>query len=443
MKKIALLFLIVLLGSHAVLSQSMILKDVNEAILLAQKNNKDILISRQNTQVQQWNVALAKGSRLPQVKFTTAFDYNFVLPTQLIPAQFFGGKEGEFRSIQFGVPYNLTAGIESSLPIWNAPLRQDIEIAKVNQKIGTLQTLVLQDDISTQTARVYFATVFTKIYIEISRQNLANNDSITRIAAERKQKGLIDQLEYNRVRATQLAIEDALHQNEMAYQKNLNQLRLLVGDTTALVEGIPLNPSLVKQMLPSLSFKADELSTAAPRLQLRAEQFLLAKETLKKEQKQKLPLLSGYARYSEQAQRNQLNFLNFNEKWFGIGVAGLRFEVPIYSGRLRQNSIQRAKVNVEIAQMQLDNESLKYQTETRDLRITYGQLRRSLQANEENYQLNEENMRLVLIKYKSGVLSYDQYLNVFNEVLNAQNKYLRTLADLMINGKLLEIRNAY
>lgn len=441
MKKKTLVYILILSFSHPIFSQTVI-KDVNEAIELARKSNLDLQISRRTAQVHQWNVTAAKGARLPQLKFTTAFDYNFVLPTQLIPAQFFGGKEGDFRSIQFGVPFNLTAGLEGNVPLWNAGLKQEVEIAKANQKIGILQTLVLQDDLSTQVARLYFATAFTQQYITITQQNLANTDSIARIVAERKEKGLIDQLEYNRVRSTRLAIEDVLHQNEMAYQKNLNQLRLVVGDSTVITSSS--NPFFFKEKegeFPSPVRRGG--GGEVPRLQLRAAQFSLAKEQVKKEQKLRLPTLSAYARYSEQAQRNQLNFLNFNEKWFGIGVAGLRFEAPIYSGRIRESGIARARVNAEVAQLQLDNEKRKYDSETQDLLIMYNQSLNSLKINQEAYQLNEENMKLVLIKYRGGILSYDQYLNVFNEALNAQNKYLRTLADVMINGKLLEIRSSY
>lgn len=448
MKKLILLYLFILSASHFLIGQTLI-KEVNEAIELAKKHNLDLQISRQNAQIQSWNVTAAKGTRLPQLKFTTALDYNFVLPTQLIPAQFFGGKEGEFRPIQFGVPYNLTAGLEGNMPLWNAGLKQDVEIAKANQKIGNLQTLVLQDDISTQVARLYFATVFTQIYLDITKQNLANVDTIAHITQERKEKGLIDQLEFNRVRSTRLAVEDILHQNEMAYRKNLNQLRLAVGDSTAIASS--LNPfskmekGLFYEKGIQLPFSKMEkgLGDEVPRLQLRAAQFSLAQEQLKKEQKLRLPTLSAYTRYSEQAQRNKFNFLNFNEKWFGIGVAGLRFEAPIYSGRIRESGIARARVNADIAQMQLENDRRKYESETRDLLITYNEAVNSFKINREAYQLSEENMKLVLIKYKGGILGYDQYLNVLNETLNAQNKYLRTLADVMINGKLLEIRNSY
>jgi outer membrane protein TolC len=171
--------------------------------------------------------------------------------------------------------------------------------------------------------------------------------------------------------------------------------------------------------------------------------MILAQEQFKKEKLLKLPTLSAFARYQEQAQRSTFNFLNFNEKWFGIGVAGLRFEVPIYTARIRESAIARAKANADIAQMQLENEKRKLQTDNEDIRLAYQQALNSLKINQEAYQLSEENMKLVLIKYKGGILGYDQYLNVFNETLNAQNKYLRTLSDVMINGKLLEIRSSY
>lgn len=436
MKKLILIYLFIYFFAYSLQAQTL-LRDVNEAIELAKKQNADVQIAHQNAQLQSWNVAAAKGTRMPQVKFTTALDYNFVLPTQLIPAQFFGGKEGEYRGVQFGVPFNLTAGLEANAPLWNAALKQDVKIAQQNQKLTDLQSLVLADDLSTQVARLYFATVFTQLYIDITKQNLANADSIVRIAWERKDKGLIDQLEYNRSRNTKLAVEDVLKQNELAFAKNQNQLRLLLN-----VQDLTLAPFVVPTTAPLTS--PTEINTEAhPKLQLRANQMILAQEQFKKEKLLKLPTLSAFARYQEQAQRSTFNFLNFNEKWFGIGVTGLRFEVPIYTARIRESGIARAKANADIAQLQLDNEKRKLQTDNEDIRLAYQQAVNSLKINQEAYQLSEENMKLVLIKYKGGILVYDQYLNVFNESLNAQNKYLRTLADVMINGKLLEIRSSY
>lgn len=436
MKKLILIYLLIYFFAHSTQAQT-VLRDVNEAIELAKKQNTDVQIAHQNAQLQSWNVTVAKGTRMPQVKFTTALDYNFVLPTQLIPAQFFGGKEGEYRGVQFGVPFNLTAGLEANAPLWNAGLKQDVKIAQQNQKLADLQSLVLADDLSTQVARLYFATVFTQLYIDITKQNLANADSILRIAWERKDKGLIDQLEYNRSRNTKLAVEDILKQNELAFAKNQNQLRLLLN-----VQDLTLAPFAVPTTAPLTS--PTEINTEAhPKLQLRANQMILAQEQFKKEKLLKLPTLSAFARYQEQAQRSTFNFLNFNEKWFGIGVTGLRFEVPIYTARIRESGIARAKANADIAQLQLENEKRKLQTDNEDIRLAYQQALNSLKINQEAYQLSEENMKLVLIKYKGGILGYDQYLNVFNETLNAQNKYLRTLADVMINGKLLEIRSSY
>jgi outer membrane protein len=432
MKKLILACILLLLGSPHVFSQTVI-STVNEAIELAKKQNADLQISQQNARIQSWNVTATQSTRIPQLKFTTALDYNFVLPTQLIPAQFFGGKEGEFRGVQFGVPLNLTAGLEASVPLWNAGLKQDIQLAQQNQKLTDLQTLVLSDDLSTQVARLYFATVFTQQYLRLLQQNLANADSIVAIARARKDKGLIDQLEYNRSRATRLNVEDVLRQNELAYAKNLNQLRLLLH-----TQDFMLAPYILPASLPAAK---ETVGEGHPKLQLRAQQLVVAQAQLKKEKLLRLPTLSAFTRYQEQAQRSTFNFLNFNEKWYGIGVAGLRFEVPIYTARLRESAIGRAQVNADIAKLQLDNEKRKFQSETDELLLNYRQAVSSLKTNEEAYQLSQQNLQLVLIKYQGGILSYDQYLNVFNEALNAQNKYLRTLADVMINGKLLELRN--
>ena len=104
-------------------------------------------------------------------------------------------------------------------------------IIEQNLRIIDDQNLVLQDEISTQTARVYHAALLTRSAIAITRRNLSAADTLTQIARDRLDKGLIEPLEYNRIRSVQLTTADVLYQNELAYVRNLNQLKLLFGLT--------------------------------------------------------------------------------------------------------------------------------------------------------------------------------------------------------------------
>lgn len=406
---------------------------------MARRNNPDLVNARQNRQVQDQQRNATRAALLPQARFFTNFDYNFSLPVQLVPTELFGGQPGEYRSIRFGLPYVLTAGAEVTVPVVNRPARADVGITEQNLRIADQQNLVLQDEISTQIARVYHATLLTRSAIALTQRNLSAADTLTQIAHDRLDKGLIEPLEYNRIHSVQLTTADVLYQNELAYVRNLNQLKLMLGlaptDSLVLSENLAIRPA-------STPVPVTELPTAErPQITLQQARVELSQLQLNRERLQRWPTLSAYGRYTEQAQRNEINFLNFHQPWFQIGVAGLQFNWPIYSGGLRTSNLTRARLQLKAAEIALAYERNKQQTDNEDIRNTYNQAVRSLDLNRQNYELSSQNVQIALIKYRSGLFAYDQYLNVFNEALTAQNRFLNNLSNVFINQTILQIRN--
>jgi outer membrane protein TolC len=412
---------------------------VQEALIMARRSNPELVNARQNRSVQSQQRTATQANLLPQARFFTNFDYNFALPVQLVPTELFGGRPGEYRSIQFGLPYVLTAGAEVTLPIVNRPARADLGIVEQNLKITDDQNLVLQDDISTQTARVYHAALLTRAAITITQRNLSAADTLTQIAQQRLTKGLIEPLEYNRIRSVQLTTADVLYQNQLVYVRNLNQLKLLLG--LAPTDSLVLSEELATRPV-GAPVQASALTLAErPQITLRQARIELAKLQLNRERLQFWPTLSAYGRYSEQAQRGQLNFLNPSQPWYRIGVAGLQFNWPLYTGGLRNSNLVRARMQLKLAESELAYEHNRQQTDNEDVRNTYNQAVQSLDLNRQNYDLSNQNVQIALVKYRSGLFAYDQYLNVFNEALTAQNRYLNNLSNVFINQTILQIRS--
>ncbi|GAA4420983.1 outer membrane channel protein TolC [Nibrella viscosa] len=417
-------------------------QSVQEAIALAQRNNPELVNARQNRTLQDQQRIAAKAALLPQGRLYINFDYNYALPTQLIPAEFIGGQPGEFRTVRFGLPFTLTAGAEVTAPILNKPVRTDIDITSQNLRILDDQTLVLQDELSTQTARVYHAVLLARAAVAINQRTLASADTLVQIARVRLDKGLIEPLEYNRIRSVQLTTADVVQQNELTYIRNLNQLKLLLGLTLAdsLVVGQQLTMQPIHNDHTNMALAAGR-DGERPQVTLRRSQLELYKLQLEREKALRLPTLSAYIRYSEQAQRDRLDFWDFSKRWFPIGVAGLQFSLPLYTGGLRNSQIARARMRVKLAEAELAYERVRQQIDTEDIRNSYRQAIRSLDLNRQNYELSEQNVQISLVKYRSGLFSYDQYLNVFNEALQARNRYLSNLSTAFINQTILQLRN--
>jgi outer membrane protein TolC len=178
-----------------------------------------------------------------------------------------------------------------------------------------------------------------------------------------------------------------------------------------------------------------------PQITLQQARIELSQLQLNRERLQRWPTLSAYGRFTEQAQRSQINFLNTNRPWYTIGVAGLQFNWPIFTGGLRTSNITRARLQLKVAESELDYERKRQQIDHEDVRNTYNQAIRSLDLNRQNYELSNQNVEIALIKYRSGLFAYDQYLNVFNEALTAQNRYLNNLSNVFINQTILQIRS--
>lgn len=433
------LLIILLIASRETGAQTVV-RTVQEAIQLARQRNPDLTIARQNRVTQAQQQDASRATLRPTVRAFSNFDYNYALPTQLIPAEFLGGQPGEFRSLQFGVPFNLTAGVEVSMPLLSRPNRLDVGLTNQNLRIIDDQNLVLQDEVSTQIARTYHATLLTRSAIDIARRNVSNADTIATIARQRLEKGQIEPLEYNRLQSIRLTAEDVLRQNELSYSRNLNQMKVLLGLTVR--DSLVLEQNLIISTHQT-GFSISNPIPERPQVTVRRSQLELFRQQLNRENALRWPTLSVYARYSAQAQRKEFSFFDLSQKWFPIGVAGLQLNVPIYSGGLRTANLNRARLRIEQAQAELVYEQTRADLDNQDILNTYRQTLNSLTFNRQNFELNEQNTQIALIKYRAGIFAYDQYLNVFNESLNAQNRYLNNLSNVFINQSILQIRNGY
>ncbi|HEV7348426.1 TolC family protein [Telluribacter sp.] len=411
-----------------------VLNNVEEALSLARQHNPDLQAARQTARWQAGAVDIARAGRLPTLRATSALEYNYALPVQLVPAEFLGGNPGEYQRLQFGVPYNLTAGLEASYSLLNPTLLHDIRLADLNQQIAETQVAAQQDQLATQVVRAYYLTALAREAVQLSGQNLQNADTLLALARERYRAGVTEQLDLNRTQSTRLSLADQLEQNRLAYTNNLRQLRLLVGQEVTVPDGAAQGWAATGEV------PASTLPDNYPQIRLRASQLTYYQESIRREQATRLPQLSLYGRYSAQAQRREFNFLDFGQPWFSIGVVGVRLEVPVFNGGVRLHTIARAKVRADIARTELEAERRRQLAQDEEWQTSYAQVQRSLTLGRENLDLSTQNLDLALIKYRAGTYTYDQYLTVFNESLLTQNRYLTTLANAMIYGGLLWTR---
>ncbi|TDB64198.1 TolC family protein [Arundinibacter roseus] len=410
------------------------LKNVTEAIELARQHNPDLKATRQTAQWQAAGVEVARAGRMPTLKATSALEYNYALPVQLVPAEFLGGQPGEFRKLQFGVPFNLSAGLEANYALYNPTLKQDILLADLNRQTADIQLAAQQNSLETQVVKAYYLTALSQEAIELTLKNLVSTDSLLILTRQRLEAGTIEELDLNRTTHTRLTLADQLEQNRLAYANNLRQLQLLVG------QEVTLDEAIAEKQLPVVAENLSGDVENYPQLRLKASQQAFYQASIDREKATRLPQLSLYGRYTAQAQRQTFNFLDFDQPWFSIGVVGIRLDVPIFNGGQRLKTIDRAKIRADIADTEFVAEKNRQLAQDAEWTASYAHAQKSLAVNKQSMTLAQRNLELAQLKYSAGLYTYDQYITLFNESLQIQNRYLKALADSLIYGGLLQTR---
>jgi len=110
-----ILFLIILFGFHTSNAQVWTLE---KCIDTAQVHNKILKMSRNTIAIGEQKHEEAKANLMPKVTANADYRYFTNLPYQLMPLSVFGGADGQFKEAQFGVPHNINANLQLSMPLY-------------------------------------------------------------------------------------------------------------------------------------------------------------------------------------------------------------------------------------------------------------------------------------------------------------------------------------
>ncbi|MGB0525444.1 MAG: TolC family protein [Flammeovirgaceae bacterium] len=413
--------------------------DLKSCLAYAYEHRKELQIAQLNQSTSTEKIKLAHAALLPQINAFATLDNNVQLPVQLVPAEFVGGQAGEFAEIQFGTQYNFASGVEATLSLWNPALWNKLKKSHLEEEKATL---ALQDQklkIAEQIARKYYYSLLTQELIRLNEQNQSNNDTLYQTAQAQYEAGTIELLELNRVQSLWLTGQTNLTQALASHQLQLDQLKLAMGISITEELALPPLRTFIIEAEPSTNLSFE--TTAYPQYKQNQLDNELASLELKDQKQARLPKLSAYARYTAQAQRNEFNFLDFEEPWFGIGLVGMRVDVPIFTGFSRKSSIQIASIQQELSQQQADLFLQQQLQQDQALLRDYQTAKTQLEYTKSIYTLAKSNYELAQYKYQHGVFSIEQVITLHNERLTAQNQYLTQLGNYLIYRGIIEVKN--
>ena len=404
---------------------------LEEAIEFGLENNRNIInanLEVQKAYKEKWKT-IATG--LPQLSARADYQNFIELPTSLIPAQFFGGNDGEFAEVQFGTPQTMSAGITLNQLIFDGSYVVGIEATKVylDASKNILEKTVLE--IRKNIVNSYFSVLLVRAnvgFLEKNRDNLNNN--LTELIQLFK-NGFDEEQSVEQLRLTLSSVESQLRYAQNMERTTLNMLKLLLGFPTA--SPLFLSDSLEVLTTPDLFQISDENFKTENNIDIKiAENNLLSESLLYRYERSKsLPRISAFLNGNYTGNSESFTFTNVDQKWFGASLFGVQLQVPIFSSLKRRASSQKAKISVSQARSLLKETKERIFIETQAASNKY-------KLAIENYFTAKENLALAnrikdknQIKYFEGMVGSFELRQAQLQLYSAQNNYLKAIQSVV------------
>lgn len=404
---------------------------LEEAIEFGLENNRNIInanLEVQKAYKEKWKT-IAIG--LPQLSARADYQNFIELPTSLIPAQFFGGNDGEFAEVQFGTPQTMSAGITLNQLIFDGSYVVGIEATKVylDASKNILEKTVLE--IRKNIVNSYFSVLLVRANIGFLKKNRDNlNSNLTELIQLFK-NGFDEEQSVEQLRLTLSSVENQLRYAQDMERTTLNMLKLLLGFPTA--SPLFLSDSLEVLSTPDLfQITAEEFKTENNIDIKIAENNLLSEDLLYRYERSKsLPRISAFINGNYTGNSESFTFTNVDQKWFGASLFGVQLKVPIFSSLKRRASSQKAKISVSQARFLLKETKERIFIETQAASNKY-------KLAVENYFNAKENLALAnrikdknQIKYFEGMVGSFELRQAQLQLYGAQNNYLKAIQSVV------------
>ena len=435
MKKKLILFFSLLCSIVMISQESSQSFSLQEAIDFALENNrsaKNAALDIKAAEKQKWETT---ATGLPQL--SANIDYQNFLKQQvsLIPAEFFGGNEGEFSEVIFSTKQSVTAFAKIDQLIFDGSYLVGLQSAKVFLEISKNAKEKTDLEVRKAVINAYGNVLLAEESVKILERNISilqkNLDETTKIY----ENGLEEEESVEQLQITLSGVESNLNKTKrlktLAYQLLNMTLGLDINAKTVLTDALE---NLTAQYI-SINLLESEGNIENTIDYKIAKNDEVSKSLLLKLEKSKaLPRLSAFINGGYSAFSNTFTFTDSDQDWFGSSLVGINMSIPIFSSGMRSASTQRARINLEKAKDDLTETEQRIKLEIAAAKSDYQFAIEDYENKKKNLNLAERIEQKNQTKFFEGISSSFELRQAQTQLYSSQQEFLQAMLDV-INKK--------
>ena len=425
--------LLVLFISNICYSQSEVVSlSIEDAIKYGIENNRNLKNAEREIQMayqERWKT-IAIG--LPNVSLDLNYLNNLELPTSLIPAEFFGGNKGDFSEIQFGTEQTAIGSVRMEQLLFDGSWLVGLEYSKIflatSENFYEKTLLEVREGI----VKLYSLVATLNEGISLLENNLENFKKDLNEVNELYKNGFQEEENVEQIRITLAQAELSLLQAIKTRDNQINLLKLVLGininDELVLVTS--LDDFIGDNVVFANSFEDFDTGKNVD-IKISQNMFDTKRIEYKLEKSKQLPKISGFVSGTYTGYNNEFNFTDKSQSWFGSSVVGVNLEIPLFNANRMNVSSQKAKIAMEQARANLEEQEEKTQAEVIQKLNDYQLANKSLSVNEQNMNLAISIEDKNSIKFFEGLVSSFELRQAQIQLLDSQQKYLNSVIELI------------
>ena len=384
--------------------------------------NKNILIAKNQGEIAQLKNQEAKSQLLPKVFLQGDYRYFTELPYQLMPQAAFGGPEGVFKEIQFGVPHNISANLTFKMPLYDAQVMGGIRASETYQELTFLQEVKTKEQVYLEVSNLYYNAQILKNKLAFIHENLNNSRKLEKNTRLLYEQTIAQRTDWDKVTLQNQQLESVALQVESQYETVLKALKFVMGLPISAEMDIPLAIRLGESEVWSTQKTMDEL------IQEKKQQ--LSQQELTTIRNSRIPSLALYGNYGRTGfgfTGDPESFLNF----YPVSFIGLQLNMPLFNGTITQKKVSQKKI--ELQNNRLQQELIVQQTDMlhQNALLQSQVAKNQLQTSRQQIQLAESVYQRTLLQQQEGLASLTEVLLADNALRDAQQLYLNAMVEYL------------
>ena len=426
------ILLIIAFTSYSFSQGETISLSIDDAVKYGIENNRKLMNAEREIKMafkERWKT-IAIG--LPNVTLDLNYLNYLELPTSLIPAEFFGGQKGEFSEIQFGTEQSAIGSVRMEQLLFDGSWLVGLEYSKIylaaSENFYEKTLLEVRESI----VKLYSLVSILNEGIVLLENNLENFRKDLFEVSELYKNGFEEVENVEQIKITLAQAELSLLQAKKTRENQLNLLKLVLG--IEIKDNVELSTSIDDFIADNIIFSNSfEDFNTSENIDVKISQNIFDTKRIeyKLEKSKQLPKVSGFLSGTYTGYNNEFDFTNKTQNWFGSSVLGINLEIPIFNAFKLNVSSQKAKIAMNQAMTNLEEQEEKTQAEVQQKLNDYQLATKTLSVSQQNMRLSMSIEEKNSIKFFEGIVSSFELRQAQLQLLDSQQKYLNSVLELI------------